>query len=596
MARSFPLRAGYFTSPVLSPNEEKEILEWARSLVPNLSMSNAEYSYSHEKNGVQISEDRQRGGLFYTIKGECSVAAEMPKLMDMITSTSTIGTRTTMKLLLRDHFLDAALLYQKERTQAAESLCIKWFGMKSQSPLTLDQDFCVLEYATMLPAEVLGGKPGETYGVCLYESIEQAECQSMLKSHKLERASISRCGYIFRPTPEKGQIAVQFVGSIRQPERPRIRRHANRSTLTFWAESLFRMQESINIGRISRLLSKRSTTQWVNDEDRSCCLLCRRAFSNLRRKHHCRLCGEVICGKCCSFTSVNLPTIGLSDLRICKACKSGAEHQPVANTEEYALALTNGATAVPDEIGVAWLKQLAGRDPEKRKMVESFVENLNADTAPDYGFGDVAANSQPEDIYDLLCDLASQALDCKFAVVSLIDENRQWFKSKVNISQSDIPRDFSFCEYPVRSRKPLVVMEALRDGRFDSNPFVIGPLGVRFLAGAPLFTNDGECVGSVCVMDTEPRDNLPPSHLAVMEKLANLAMVSMQERREADAKKQELHQYNKTNAPQVLQQQEQPAPAAYRREYEEQMMALLQKSHQTRQQVDQNQRQHTGVN
>eukprot|EP00644_Phytophthora_capsici_P009081 jgi/Phyca11/504211/fgenesh2_kg.PHYCAscaffold_6_\ len=202
--------------------------------------------------------------------------------------------------------------------------------------------------------------------------------------------------------------------------------------------------------------------------------------------------------------------------------------------EEYALALPGAqVSTVPDLVGIAWLQQLATRDQESKAMVNALMERLRIDTQQKDASG---TTEEQVDIYDTLCDLAAQTLACKYAVVSLVDENRQWFKSAVNVKESEVPRDFSFCEYPVRDQRPLVVMDTLRDPRFKTNPFVTGPLGVRFLAGAPLFTVDNECVGAVCVLDTAPRESLQESQIATMQNLAHLAMVMVQERREAQSK------------------------------------------------------------
>ncbi len=252
-------------------------------------------------------------------------------------------------------------------------------------------------------------------------------------------------------------------------------------------------------------------------------------------------------------------------LRVCKACMDGTRADKDATgpsarppaemplppgvhdgklrdaVEEYALALpTQQISTVPDLVGIAWLRQVAQRDPSQKDMVAQLMARLRlgGDGDGDGGLeppggGDKSAQV---DIYDTLCDLAAQTLACKFAVVNLIDENRQWFKSAINVKASDVPRDFGFCEYPVRDRRPLVVMDALRDPRLAHHPFVTGPLGVRFLAAAPLFTVDNQCVGAVCVMDTEPRHALQESQLATMQNLAHLAMVMVQERREAHSK------------------------------------------------------------
>ncbi|ETW09563.1 hypothetical protein H310_00114 [Aphanomyces invadans] len=584
MVRSLPLRSGFFAAPYISETEEAELLTWARTLVSSMHSTDSEWTHSHEKRGVTVSEDRQKGGLFYSIRGVTSVQSSLDDVMDMMISTSTHEFRSMMKMLLKDMSLDSAVIYQRDQNDS-ESLSIKWFALKNKSPMATSQDFCVLEYAGVLSADYIGGDPSKMVGVCLYESIEQAECPSLFESHRLERGSISKCGYLFRPTDEIGTIEAQFICSIRQPPGVRTTRRSNRATLQCWAESLANIQESVHTRRISRLLTTRENPTWVADHERSCCYLCLKTFTGIRRKHHCRACGEVICKKCSLNNSVDLPSIGLTTMRVCKSCSDGkmsglpssASFMTTSSSfdgtgiddivlkksssdggstgrntssfsgDQYALAVPSSGTVsakdgvVPDSVGLAWLSQIAQRDPSKREIVERLIAGFGAAEAGAINSADIplpdASNAPPEDIYDLLCDLASQALDCKFAVVHILDGNRQWFKSKVTIRESDIGRDFSFCEYPVRKKQAVVVLDTWRDPRFEMNPLVTGPLQVRFLAGAPLFDLDGRCVGAVCVLDSKPRTHLPQAQVALMEKLAHLAMVSMQERREALSKK-----------------------------------------------------------
>ncbi|TMW61536.1 hypothetical protein Poli38472_012727 [Pythium oligandrum] len=560
MVRSLPLRSGFFPTPQISAAEELELLSWGRSLIPDLHHPEAEWNVVQEKRGLQISEDRQKGGLTYSVRAVALVRATLDDLMDMFVATSTQEFRSCMQMQLREYYADSAVLFHKELNET-ENLSIKWVAMRNKKTgMNLSQlcaDFCLMEYAGVVGADVIGGNPEHPIGVCLYESIEQMECPPLFDSHRLERGSISKCGYLFRPR-EEGIIEVQFVSSIRQPPNQRSKRRFNRALLLNWAEAISVIDETLSARRISRELMVRRSPNWVNDKDRHCCHLCLKTFTNTRRKHHCRACGEIICRNCSMYKSVDLQSVGLTTLRVCRACMDGtnklAEKEATTTAaggstaevplpkgvndeklrdavEEYALALPGQQiSTVPDLVGIAWLRQVAQRDPSKKDMVSQLMERLRID---EDGHG---ADKSQVDIYDTLCDLAAQTLACKFAVVSLIDENRQWFKSAVNVKESEVPRDFSFCEYPVRDRRPLVVMDATRDPRFQHNPFVAGPLGVRFLAGAPLFTVDNQCVGAVCVMDTEPRQALPENQIATMQNLAHLAMVMVQERREAQAR------------------------------------------------------------
>ncbi|KAF1323574.1 hypothetical protein FI667_g10445, partial [Globisporangium splendens] len=570
MVRSLPLRSGFFATPQVTLSDENDLLLWARALVPDLHHPEAEWTLLQEKKGVQVMEDRQKGGLTYSIKSVATVKASLDDIMELFAAPTTAAFRTLMQLQLRECFADAAVLFQSEQNES-ETLAIKWLAMRNKksaiNPMVHLHDFCVMEYTGVIGADAIGGDPDKPIGVCMYESIEQMECPPLYESHKLERGSLSKCGYLFRPR-EEGVVEAQFVCSVRQPPNKSSKRRMNRSLLLNWAESVGVIEESISRKRISRELTLRRQPTWVNDKDRQCCHLCLKTFTNTRRKHHCRACGEIICRSCSLYKSVDLQSVGLTTLRVCKACMDGTKtdkDSQAATTpnsvssssvdkelvlpkgvddeklrdavEEYALALPSQqsqVSTVPDLVGMAWLRQIAARDPSKKDMVADLMERLRLESQDKYAVQD--EKEEQVDIYDTLCDLAAQALSCKYAVVSLIDENRQWFKSAVNVRESDVPRDFSFCEYPVRDQRPLVVMDALRDPRFMSNPFVTGPLAVRFLAGAPLFTVDNECVGAVCVLDTEPRHTLPENQVATMQNLAHLAMVMVQERREAQNK------------------------------------------------------------
>lgn len=589
MVRSLPLRSGFFKTPDLSDADQRELLLWGRSLVPDLvRQPDVEWTLVSEKKGVQLSEDRQKGGLTYSIRAVGSVRASLDDVMDVFLAQTTVDYRALMQLQLREFFADAAVLFHSEQNES-EALSIKWTAARTKKGVAslggqVGVDFCFMEYAGVINADFVNGKSSvvsvaeaggkaSPVGVCVYESIDQTECPSLYDSHRLERASVSKCGFIFRPHPDEGVVEATFVCSIRQPPGARARRKLNRALLAHWAESVGGIDEAITRRRISKELTKRRVPTWVNDKDRACCHLCLKTFTNTRRKHHCRACGEIICRACSVYKSVDLQSVGLTTLRVCKACMDGTstsaaerekeEEQLKAAAavvaaaqaakdgvalppgvdngvlrdavEEYALALPGSqVSTVPDLVGIAWLQQLAARDQESKEMVNALMERLRLDTAQKDAAG--ASTEEQVDIYDTLCDLAAQTLACKYAVVSLVDENRQWFKSAVNVKESEVPRDFSFCEYPVRDQRPLVVMDALRDPRFKTNPFVTGPLSVRFLAGAPLFTVDNECVGAVCVLDTEPRETLQESQIATMQNLAHLAMVMVQERREAQSK------------------------------------------------------------
>ncbi|CAG9214401.1 PAS domain S-box-containing protein/diguanylate cyclase (GGDEF)-like protein [Paraburkholderia tropica] len=114
-------------------------------------------------------------------------------------------------------------------------------------------------------------------------------------------------------------------------------------------------------------------------------------------------------------------------------------------------------------------------------------------------------DSEPEEAFDRIARLAARAFRVPIVLVSLVDEDRQWFKSHHGIAACETPRSMSFCAHAVLSKRLLVVEDALDDERFLDNPLVLGAPHIRFYAGAPLRLADGEVVGTLCLIDTVPR-------------------------------------------------------------------------------------------
>ena len=112
----------------------------------------------------------------------------------------------------------------------------------------------------------------------------------------------------------------------------------------------------------------------------------------------------------------------------------------------------------------------------------------------------------PEQAFDDLTRLASQICGTPIALVTLVDESRHWFKSKVGLDLSETPRDAAFCEYAIAGQDLCVVGDARADERFATNPSVVSEPYIRFYAGMPLRTPEGFALGTLCVLDTVPRE------------------------------------------------------------------------------------------
>ncbi len=137
-----------------------------------------------------------------------------------------------------------------------------------------------------------------------------------------------------------------------------------------------------------------------------------------------------------------------------------------------------------------------------------------------------------EEAFDDLCALAAEICGTPTALVSLVDEGRQWFKARLGLEVCSTSRDVAFCAYALTQRQVLVVPDATADPRFADNPLVTGPPGIRFYAGVPLVTPDGFTLGTLCVIDTVARD-LTRRQEQLLRMLAGQVMTQLEHRRQS---------------------------------------------------------------
>ncbi len=140
-------------------------------------------------------------------------------------------------------------------------------------------------------------------------------------------------------------------------------------------------------------------------------------------------------------------------------------------------------------------------------------------------------DTPPEERFDRLVQFAASEFDMPIALISLVDRSRQWFKARVGLDACETSREISFCGHAVVQRTLFEIIDATRDPRFADNPLVVGAPHIRFYIGAPLILPDGAAVGTLCLIDTKPRefDDMDRAILGTLRDLAVAELVGQGE-------------------------------------------------------------------
>lgn len=149
-------------------------------------------------------------------------------------------------------------------------------------------------------------------------------------------------------------------------------------------------------------------------------------------------------------------------------------------------------------------------------------------------------DSEPEESFDDLVILAAHVCKAPMALLSLVDDHRQWFKSKVGVEVRETPKEISVCAHAIQQHDLFIVPDMLEDPRFRENPLVLGEPRIRFYAGAPLVNEDGFALGTLCVADREPRE-LDEEQKAALQSLSRLALRQMELRKNLQSLKEALN-------------------------------------------------------
>jgi two-component system NtrC family sensor kinase len=153
-------------------------------------------------------------------------------------------------------------------------------------------------------------------------------------------------------------------------------------------------------------------------------------------------------------------------------------------------------------------------------------------------------DTEPEQAFDDLALLASYVCQTPIALISLVDENRQWFKARVGLGISETSRDVALCSTAILQNDVFVVSDTLKDERFRNNPLVVSEPRIRFYAGAPLITEEGHALGTLCVIDRTPRE-ISSAQKDALAALSRLVLGQMEFRRNLILLKEALNDRTK---------------------------------------------------
>jgi two-component system, LuxR family, sensor kinase FixL len=156
-------------------------------------------------------------------------------------------------------------------------------------------------------------------------------------------------------------------------------------------------------------------------------------------------------------------------------------------------------------------------------------------------------NSAPEESFDDLAHLAAQICSSPVALISFIDSDRQWLKSKVGISLNEISRDVALCAHAILQTEPLVIKDTLEDKRFATNPLVTSDPRIRFYAAAPLVTAEGFVIGTICVFDRVPKD-IGSEQIQALKALSRQVMRLLEMKRKIEIMESSITEHERTES------------------------------------------------
>ncbi|RHZ28861.1 hypothetical protein DYB37_000495 [Aphanomyces astaci] len=300
-----------------------------------------------EQKGVQLYEVVEQE--FYTMKAVVlTPKASIHDVMNLMDMATTNSFRDTMGDIFGALFLDGVVLYAspKDVTRPNESLTVNWMALQSSKAHLPHRDYVFLKYGdcfgreSSLDADPHGSGSNSFVGASIWESIEFDGCGPLPESQNVVRLKFRRCGFVIEESLTNDSLKVSFYLSESHPGRSSV------SNLTkSWMTKLLLCVSEISATLMTKHLSEQTLlARHEFTKDGHCCFICLTKFSLMRRKHHCRVCGDVVCGKCSQIKSVRQNGVN-KDVRICLQCSSASS--VTSNSNRNSSTSSNGFVSHP---------------------------------------------------------------------------------------------------------------------------------------------------------------------------------------------------------------------------------------------------------
>jgi hypothetical protein len=381
---SLPLPPGFFEAhrrTRLSEELRRQYVEFAEASLRKVFALSDSHKNSwiplREKKGVAVFRNF---GALRGAKAHKSNVAEVAGKGELAGSLAEVGrayaahdSARFQRLVKKLHpsgggMLDAAVLFTVVPCAAATPfryIGVKWFALKTPTPLVAHRDYCCLEVTDKMVDSL-----GNEMFVRVLSSIDVGDaCPSLENSHGLVRAKML-AGFMYRADrAEPGVVRVHHV----------LRFDPGGYFPAQWAFKLAESQLVTGVVQLRRLVDKQQMTactfvdraHWVPNDQRRHCVVCARAFGTFRPRHHCRACGEVICGKCSVLKRVDVPGTTLRNVRICSVCNMTVQHGGAAASRPPAVAAAGGLAGL-----------VSAQDPLGRsRMSSSQVSDTTSDNS-----------------------------------------------------------------------------------------------------------------------------------------------------------------------------------------------------------------------